>query len=180
MGSGRPTARAGVARLLPIGKLLRHPATLACALAAVALLGAGCGAKERTTAARPQPPTRVSVTVSEDAVAVVPRKIAFGPEPTQQIPQNAHARQPPVRSKAPLDVVLVAANLTRRDSQLRLRGNGKSATSQALAPSGNVTLQTSLPTGSYTISAAGVPGAKPAKLTVGPYRSSSENDVLLP
>ena len=30
------------------------------------------------------------------------------------------------------------------------------------------------------ISAADIPGAKPAKLVVGPYRTSSENDVLLP
>jgi hypothetical protein len=150
---------------------------LACAGAAFA---AGCGAQERTTEARPQPPTRVSVTVSEDAVEVQPRQIAFGPEPTQQIPQNAHARQTSVRSRAPLDVVLVAANLTQANAHLLVRGQGKSATSQPLVPSGNVTLQASLPTGVYEISAAGVPGAKPAKLSVGPYRSSSQNDVLLP
>jgi hypothetical protein len=149
-------------------------------VAAAALALAGCGAQERTTEARPQPPTRVSVTVSEDAVTVQPRRIAFGPEPTQQIPQNQHAAQPPVRSKAPLDVVLVAANLTQADSRLRVRGSGKSSASQPLVPSGNVTLQTSLPTGVYEISAAGVPGAKPAKLSVGPYRSSSKNDLLLP
>lgn len=155
-------------------------ATFALACAAAALAAAGCGATERTTEARPQPPTRVSVTVSGDAVTVQPQRIAFGPEPTQQIPQNQHARQPPVRSKAPLDVVLVAANLTQADSHLQVRGQGESATSQALVPNGNVTLQTSLPTGVYRISAAGVPGAKPAKLEIGPYRSSSENDVLLP
>jgi hypothetical protein len=180
MGSERPIAGAGVARLSPIARPKRHTVALACALGAVALFGAGCGAQERTTEARPQPPTRVSVTVSEEAVEVQPRRIAFGPEPTQQIPQNQHARQPPVHSRAPLDVVLVAANLTQADSHLQVRGAGKSATSQPLVPSGNVTLQTSLPTGVYRISASGVPGAKPAKLTVGPYRSSSENDVLLP
>jgi hypothetical protein len=165
---------------LSTGQRKRLKATLACALGALALLSAGCGATERTTEARPQPPTRVSVTVSEDAVAVQPKRIAFGPEPTQQIPQNQHARQPPVRSKAPLDVVLVAANLTRTGSHLEVRGEGKSATSRPLVPSGNVTLQTVLPAGVYRVSAAGIPGAKPAMLAVGPYRSSSENDVLLP
>jgi len=155
-------------------------AALALVCAAAALAVAGCGATERTTEARPQPPTRVSVTVSGDAVSVQPRRIAFGPEPTQQIPQNQHARQPPVRSKAPLDVVLVAANLTQTDSHPQVRGSGTSATSQPLVPSGNVTLQTSLPTGVYRVSAAGIPGAKPAKLEIGPYRSSSDNDVLLP
>jgi hypothetical protein len=165
---------------LPIGQIKRPAAALALACAATALAVAGCGATERTTEARPQPPTRVSVTVSEDAVAVQPKRIAFRPEPTQQIPQNQHARQPPVRSKAPLDIVLVAANLTRTGSHLEVRGEGKSATSKSLVPSGNVTLQTILPTGVYRVSAAGIPGAKPATLAVGPYRSSSENDVLLP
>jgi hypothetical protein len=151
---------------------------LACVLAVLAV--AGCGATERTTEPRPQPPTRVSVAVSEDAVSVQPPRIAFGPEPTQQIPQNQHAGQPPVRSKAPLNVVLVAANLTPVASHLEVRGRGKSATSAPLVANGNVTMQATLPTGVYEVSAANVPGAKPAKLVVGPYRSSSENDVLLP
>jgi hypothetical protein len=152
---------------------------IACAAAALAA-AAGCGATERTTEPRPQPPTRVSVAVSEDAISVQPPRIAFGPEPTQQIPQNQHARQPPVRSEAPLDVVLVAANLTPVASHLEVRGPGKSATSPPLVANGNVTMQATLPTGVYTVKAANIPGAKPAKLVVGPYRSSSENDVLLP
>jgi hypothetical protein len=153
---------------------------LALACTAAALAVAGCGAEERTTEARPQPPTRVSVAISEGEVTVQPARIAFGPEPTQQIPQNQHTSQPRVHSRAPLDVVLVAANLTRVNSHLEVRGRGKNATSQLLVANGNVTLQTSLPTGAYRVSAADIPGAKPATLTVGPYRSSSENDVLLP
>ena len=156
----------------------RAPIALACALAAVAV--AGCGAQQRVSEPRPQPPTRVSVTVSEDQVNVQPRRIAIGPEPTQQIPQNQHAGQPPVRTDAPLDVVLVAANLTAVESHLQVRGQGKSATSQRLVANGNVTMQATLPTGVYRVSAAGVRGAKPATLVVGPYRSSSKNDVLLP
>ena len=45
---------------------------------------------------------------------------------------------------------------------------------------GNGTFQLDLPTGIYTISAADVPTARPARLAVGPYRASSQNDVLLP
>jgi hypothetical protein len=30
------------------------------------------------------------------------------------------------------------------------------------------------------VAAADVPGARPGKLVVGPYRASSQNDVLLP
>src|SRR5512146_249858 len=155
-------------------------AAVACALAAIALFGAGCGASEHPNEARPQPPTRVSVAISEGAVTVQPSRIAAGPEPTQQIPQNQHAGQPRVHSDAPLNVVFVAANLTGTDSHLRVRGNGKDLTSDPLYANAGVTLQSILPTGVYRVSAAGIPGAKPGKLVVGSYRTSSENDLLLP
>jgi len=149
-------------------------------LAGLAVLVTGCGAEERVNEPRPQPPTRVSVAVVEDRITVQPERIAFGPEPTQQMQQNEKAGQPPVRSDAPLDVVLVAANLTDLDSRLRVRGESAEAASESLVANGNISLQTALPTGVYRISAAGVPSAKSARLVVGPYRSSSENDVLLP
>jgi hypothetical protein len=155
-------------------------ASLACALGALALLVAGCGVEEHPNEPRPQPPTRVSVTISEDEVSVQPPRIGIGPEPTQQLPQNQHTTQPSVRSKAPLNVVLVAANLTGADSHLEVRGAGKSLASQPLYANSNVTLQAILPTGVYEVSAADIPKAKPAKLVVGPYRTSSQNDVLLP
>jgi hypothetical protein len=165
-------------------RLLAAPRATAVAvslsLAALAAATAGCGAEERVNEARPQPPTRVSVSVTAEKVTVQPSRVAIGPEPTQQIPQNKHAGQPPVRSNAPLDVTLVAANLTPFESHLEVRGVGKSATSEPLVANGNVTLQTSLPTGVYRVSAADIPAAKPGRLVVGPYRSSSENDVLLP
>ena len=141
---------------------------------------AGCGAEEHANEPRPQPPTRVSVTVGDDAIMVQPGRIAIGPEPRQQIPQNVDAGQPRVDSDAPLDVVLVAANLTDTDSRLEVRGRGTDTTSELLAANAAVTMQTRLPTGIYTVTAADVPGAKPGRLVVGDYRTSSENDVLLP
>jgi len=155
-------------------------AAVACALAAFALLGAGCGAESHVNDPRPQPPTRVSVAVAEGAITVQPPRIAIGPEPTQQIPQNAHAGQPPVRSRAPLNVVFVAANLTDVDSRLEVRGRGKDLSSEPLYANANISLQAILPTGVYQVSAADLPGVKPARLVVGPFRTSSENDVLLP
>ncbi len=103
----------------------------------------------------------------------------MGPEPSQQIPQNQHAPQPQVKSKAPVDVVFVTANLTNFNSKLEVRGP-KNAKSGALVANGNNSLLTALPTGVYEVSAADIPSAKPVRFTVGPYRSSSENDVLLP
>jgi len=158
----------------------RWPAIAAtCALGALAPVAAGCGAEEHPNEARPQPPTRVSVVVTPRSITVQPPRVAFGPEPTQQIPQNQHAGQPPVRSKAPLNVVFVAANFTPAESKLVVRGPAD-ATSKRLVSSGNVSLLAALPSGAYTVRAANIPGAKPARFVVGPYRSSSQNDVLLP
>jgi len=149
------------------------------ALVTLALVSVGCGAEENANEPRPQPPTRVSVSITPKSITVQPARIAFGPEPRQQIPQNQHAGQPPVRSKAPVDVVFVAANLTNFDSKLEVRGP-KDFKSGALVANGNNSLLASLPTGAYRVSAADIPGAKPASFTVGPYRSSSQNDLLLP
>lgn len=150
-----------------------------CVVVALGLASAGCGAEEHPNEARAQPPTRVSVTVTPKAITVQPPRIAIGPEPTQQIPQNQHAAQPQVRSKAPLDVVFVSANMTDFDSRLEIRGP-KNIRSGPLVANGNGSMLTSLPTGKYTVSAADIPGAKAVDFTVGPYRSSSQNDLLLP
>jgi hypothetical protein len=159
----------------------RAPACAFGALAAAAaLLAAGCGSEEHANDPRPQPPTRVSVTVGEDEIRVQPGRIAIGPEPSQQIPQNVGAGQPRIRSNAPVEVVLVAANLTDVDSRLEIRGAGADLSSQPLIANGAVTLQAQLPTGSYSVRAAGLPNAEPARLVVGPFRTSSENDLLLP
>lgn len=145
----------------------------------LALAAAGCGTEESANESRPQPPTRVSVAITPKAITVQPARIAIGPEPTQQIPQNQHAGQPPIRSNEPVDVVFVTANLTDFDSHLVIRGR-KDATSDLLVANGNGSLQTSLPTGVYRLSAADIPAAKAVRFAVGPYRTSSRNDVLLP
>lgn len=153
------------------------------AIAVAALVGtalfAGCGESRHANEQRPQVSTRVSVTINRDEVIVQPTKIAFGPEKSQQIPQNQEQAQPPIKSKKPLDVTLVTANQTPKDTQLKIRGEkeAESGTIHARSPG---TFGVELPTGSYTISAVGMPEARPAHLTVGSYRASSQNDVLLP
>lgn len=151
---------------------------MATALGALAFL-VGCGAEERTIDARPSPAVRVSVTITADEVAVQPRAIGLGPDRTQQIPQNQHAPQPPIRTNVPLIVAFVAANLTGFDSRLEITGP-KDASSDPLVANGNGILQVDLPTGVYTVSAADIPGARPGRLAIGPYRASSQNEVLLP
>jgi hypothetical protein len=143
------------------------------------LVGIGCGAEERPNDPRPPAPTRVSVTITEDSITVQPPRIAFGPEPTQRLPQNQHTKQPPARSGTPLTVILVAANLTDFDSQLELEGP-KEASSGKLVANGTTTMELDLPTGAYEVTAADIPAAKTAELVVGPYRVSSAYDLLGP
>jgi hypothetical protein len=150
------------------------------ALAALilALVGAGCGAESHPNEPRPAVPTRVSVTIGNGGIIVKPGTIGVGPEKHQQLPQNQNHPQPDRKTQAPLDVVFVTANQTTKDSKLVIHGPHE-ATSPQIHANSPATFAAELPTGSYTISAAGEHGA-PATLKVGPYRASSKNDLLLP
>lgn len=152
---------------------------LLAALAAAALGAIGCGAESHPNEPRPQSPTRVSVTISDNGVVVSPTKVAFGAEPHQQIPQNQNHPQPPRKTDEPLNIVFVIANQSENKARLRIDGP-KEKTSETVFAYSPGTLQTSLPAGSYTLSASGVPGVPDAKLAVGTLRTSSQNDVLLP
>jgi hypothetical protein len=149
-----------------------------CAVAAFAV--AGCGSESHKNEPRPQGATRVSVTISPKAVIVQPGEIGVGREKSQQIPQNQNHPQPVIKGdERPLDVIFVAANQTSADARLKLRGPHQTDSETVYANSAG-SFQTELPAGEYTISAAGIPTAEPAKLVVGRVRTSTENDVLLP
>jgi hypothetical protein len=148
-------------------------------VAAIAVAVAGCGAESHPNEPRPQVAIRVSVTVTEKAVTVQPVGIGTGPDRTQQIPQNQNHPQPPIKTDAPLDVVFVTANQTGTDSELEIVGPTDASSGPLLAGSPG-SFQANLPTGTYVIAATDIPSARPGKLVVGPYRASSENDVLLP
>jgi hypothetical protein len=150
------------------------------AFAVLALLAAGCGAESHPNDQRSEPPLRVSVTITPRAITVQPAAIGDGPVRTQQIPQNQNHPQPQIKAdNGPLTVAIVIANQTRSGSKLELRGP-RDVSSVAIPPGSPATLQTDLPTGTYVVGAANVPGARLGKLTVGPFRASSQNDVLLP
>jgi hypothetical protein len=157
----------------------RAKVAVAVTIGGLALAAAGCGAQSHPNEPRPQVPTRVSVTLSPRGLVVQPPRIAFGPEPRQQIPQNQNHPQPPIKTKKPLDVVFVIANQTRQESVLRLESAAAEDESQPLTASSPSTFQTTLPSGRYTLRAAGIP-SHGATLAVGPFRASSENEVLLP
>ncbi|HEX5712728.1 MAG TPA: hypothetical protein VFX85_05395 [Solirubrobacterales bacterium] len=157
----------------------RAKLAVAGAVGALALLAAGCGAESHPNDPRPQVATRVSVTVTPSRVIVDPVRIGVGPEKTQQIPQNQNHPQPPIKTNRPLDTIFVTANQTGENVRLVLRGPIDDE-SNPIAGTSAGTLQTGLKAGTYTVAAAGLPGARTGKLVVGPYRPSSQNDVLLP
>ena len=149
------------------------------ALAALilALAGAGCGAETHPNEPRPAVPTRVSVTIGENGVVVQPASIGVGPEKHQQLPQNQNHPQPRVKTQAPLPVVFVTVNQTGKTEKLMVKGPA-SASSKEIGPRSPGTFAAQLPAGTYTISAG--PHGTPGTLKVGPYRASSQNDLLLP
>jgi hypothetical protein len=154
-------------------------AAIACLTGAALLLAAGCGESRHANEQRPSLSTRVSVSINRDEVLVQPTRIGFEAEKFQEIPQNQDHPEPPIKTKAPLDVVFVTANQTPTDTKLMIRG-AKEAESETVFARSPGTFQVSLPAGSYTVSVADMPEARPGHLTVGRYRASSQNDVLTP
>jgi hypothetical protein len=157
----------------------RAKAAVLGALAVLGLAGAGCGAQSHTNDPRPQVALQVSVTINSGQVLVQPREIAVDAARTQQIPQNQNDAQPPIDTDAAATVKIIASNQTDSEARLELIGPSR-ATSEPIPGRSPGTLQADLKTGTYTVAVQGVPGARPGKLVVGPYRASSENDVLLP
>lgn len=165
-------------RFSPVGRGRARAAAIAGLIGATALL-LGCGESRHANEQRPQGSTRVSVTINEKEVIVQPKEIAQRAEPTQEIPQNQNHPEPPIKTDRPLNVTFVAANQTATDTKLKIRGAKEDESETVFARSPG-TFHIALPAGSYTVSVTGMPEARPGHLTVGRYRASSQNDVLLP
>jgi hypothetical protein len=146
---------------------------------AAALIG-GCGESRHANEQRPNVSTRISITIGPKQVIVQPLQIGTRAEPTQEIPQNENDPEPPIKTDKPLDVTVVTANQTPGDVKVKIRGGGTEEESDTVFARSPGTFQVDLPAGSYTVTAVGLPEARPGHLTVGRYRASSQNDVLLP
>lgn len=150
-------------------------------IAAAAL--AGCGESRHPNEQRPGVSTRVSVTITPGEVLVQPRKIATEAEKFQQIPQNQNDEQPALKrdGDTPLDVTFVVSNQTDRDAHLLVSGSGQEVESRKIFARSPATFGAELPAGSYEVRADG-PSPSPAAghITVGEFRGSSQNDLLLP
>ena len=155
---------------------------IAVCLIAAAALG-GCGETRHPNEQRPAVSTRVSVTITPGKVLVQPRKIAEEAEKHQQIPQNQNDEQPAVKkdANAPLDVTFVVSNQTDRAAYILVSGAGREVESKKIFARSPGTFGAELPTGSYEVSAEGLsPSPTPGQISVGEFRGSSQNDLLLP
>jgi hypothetical protein len=158
----------------------RARATAVAVLIGTAALLVGCGESRHANEQRPHVSTRVSVTISPSEVIVQPLKVGMKAEKFQEVPQNEEYPEPPLRRKGPLDVTFVIANQTPRDATVQVLDQSRLLKGEKIFAHSPGTFQLDLRAGAYTISAAGLPKARPGRLTVGRFRASSQNDVLLP
>jgi hypothetical protein len=159
----------------------RGRAAAVAALIGTAALLVGCGESRHANDQRPQVSTRVSVTISPSEVMVQPLQVGMKAEKFQEIPQNQDHPEPPLKQGGgPLDVTFVVANQTPRDTTVQVLRQSQALKMEKVFAHSPGTFQVDLPAGTYTISASGLRRARPAHLTVGRYRASSQNDVLTP
>jgi|SRR5215203_101245 len=161
-------------------RLGRARAAAIAVLVGLTALFVGCGESRHANDQRPQVSTRVSITISPSEVIVQPLKIGMEAEKLQESPQNQGHPEPPLKRKGPLDVTFVVANQTPRDVTVQVLRQSRALKMEKVFAHSPGSFQVDLPAGSYTVAAAGLPKARPAHLTVGSYRASSQNDVLTP
>ena len=142
--------------------LRAHPAMRALAVAAIAavtVMAAGCGSKANyANNDRPPTPVVVSSVVSKSRDSVSPRRLGAGP------------------------INLIATNQTDGSQELTLEsadGSGVNQSTGPINPQDTASIKVTLVPGSYTVH-VGDDEIRPAHLTVGPERSSAQNQVLQP
>jgi hypothetical protein len=114
-----------------------------------------CGASDFANEPRAAIPYETTASIGQDAVNVSPARFGAG------------------------ITVITVANLTTDPASFTLKGPTE-ASSGTIQPSSVTTIKTTLAKGTYHAIAKGLQGVKPATLTIGPKRKSSQNQVLQP
>jgi hypothetical protein len=127
---------------------------VAAALVVVAIAVGGCGRDDFKNEPRPPITAEVSVKIAKDGVAVSPKEFGAGL------------------------ANFTIANLTTKSGTLAIHGP-VDADSDEIPAAGTGTIKVDMKTGSYEASVSGI-GVRPFGFTVGPERSSGQNDLLLP
>ena len=127
------------------------------ALSTLVVLAAGCGGGgQRKSTLRPPVAINVSVRIGDDSVVASPSRFGAGP------------------------INVIASNQSSAEQRLTLDGPQLKRSSDPIPPTETGSLKVTVAPGSYSLSADGAGGLKPAKLTVGPKRPSAQNELLLP
>jgi hypothetical protein len=121
----------------------------------LSVLGCG-GGGERVNALRPPVPINVAVEIGDASVSASPRRFGAGP------------------------ITIIASNQSGASRRLTIDGPRLRQSVGPINPQDTATLKVTVNPGSYTISADGTGGPKPAAITVGPKRPSGQNTLLLP
>ncbi len=152
--------------------------TLTC-VSMLILAGAlvvGCTAETHPNDPRPPLVPVVSVSVSEDSIAVAPRGIGLPGERTPNVNQNRTAPQNQGDRSAPAVVNFRTSNLIREEVPLVLEGPVERT--YAMAPASPGSFLAGLEPGIYRLSSPASSGT--ARLVVGASRVSSSSDLLTP
>lgn len=145
------------------------------------VIGAGCGSESHPNDPRPPVPVEVTVNITNASVHAQPGEVGVSDKASAPLTENEDVKEPSADRKAPLVVDFTISNTTATDTVLEIHGaGGFEKRSGKVVAQGPATYKVGLPTGSYTITAADLPGAKAAPFEVGPKRVSSQNDLLLP
>jgi hypothetical protein len=163
-----------------MGRRGREAIPAALGIAAVGLLGFGCGTESHPNEPRPPISVDVSVNITDRDISAQPSKVGVSGAAATPLAQN-EVPGPQADRKAPLVVVFTTSNTTATDTTLEIHGpGGFERLSGPLVAMGTNVFKVGLPNGHYTLEAADIPSAKPAPFFVGPERPSAQNDLLLP
>jgi hypothetical protein len=125
-------------------------------LAALAFAAAGCGAEDHPNEPRPPVALEVSAKVGDDKVVVSPSRFGAGL------------------------AVFTISNQTDDIVQLALEGPTEAVSEPIDAGGVTDSFKVPMEEGLYEVSAGTEASSRPAELTIGPKRKSSQNELLLP
>jgi hypothetical protein len=137
----------------------RTRALAMCAASAVLVAGCGTG-KDFKNNPRPPVPVQLTGVITDSRVTISPKRVGAGP------------------------VILNISNQAKTAHTITLEGGDTIDTVGPVNPLDTAQLQQTLKPGTYTVKAGSKQATshapKPGTLTVGPERSSSSNQLLLP
>lgn len=144
------------------GKMRTRRTMLLAGGVAAAVAISACGDEDFANEPRPPAPVTVTGVIRDDGVTLSPRREGAGP------------------------IQIKLANLTDRAHTITLEGEDVIERTAPIQPQDTATLQKTLTSGSYEVRAGSTRAVdiedqiRPATLTIGPERASSNNDLLLP